>query len=151
MMTGYYRLISVNCKGGPTLGVSKYQGMGHSYYFNEDSGSKEGQMMTGKQSFLCEGDRFHCYLRNDGRAYAGMIVDGCLYDFDGLRLKSHDGYYEIIEIGPLEIAEKSSRRLHKNCLLVVNKNGKLKKSGTVKIGGKKYTVKDYEAIEVTDD
>ncbi len=153
MMTGYYYLVSVNCEGGPTLGVNKTApDYGYNYYFNADSGSKEGQMMTGKQSFLCEGDRFHCYLRNDGRAYAGMIVDGCLYDFDGLRLESRDGSYKIIEIGPgLEIAEKGSSRLHKNCLLVVNKNGKLKKSGTVKIGGQKYTIKDYEAIEVTDD
>lgn len=152
MMTGYFYLISVNCEGGPTLGVSKYQGMGYSYYFNKDGGPKEGQMMTGKQSFLCEGDKFYCYLRNDGRAYAGMIVDGYLYDFDGLRLESQDDYYEIIEIDPsLKIAEKSSRRIHTDCLLVVNKNGKLKKSGTVKIGRKKYMVTDYEAVEITDD
>ena len=154
MMTGFYYLQGVKVKGS-----SKHLGFvqltdntftGGFYYFNEKEGSTLGQMMTGKRKVEEESDDYHYYFRNNGLAYTNTIVGGSLYGSVGIRVSAGDGY-ELYQIpDDIIIYEKGSSNQYKDCAFIVNESGKLKKSGTVKIDGVRYTVEHYRVVKEED-
>ena len=102
-----------------------------------------GQMMTGERKVEGESDDYHDYFRNNVQAYINAIVGGSLYGRLGVRVSAGDGY-ELYQIpDQIIIYEKGSSNQFKDCAFIVNESGKLKKSGTVKIDGVRYTVEHY--------
>ena len=67
-------------KGGA---VSKAMTNG-TYYFNEYSGSVNGQMVTGKTTVTKDGEDFYYYFdKTTGRAVTDVVKDGIIYGHDG--------------------------------------------------------------------
>ncbi len=123
------------------------------YYFNKDSGSGQGAMAKGKTSVVYDGDTYNYYFQKDGSAYRMYIADGILYDGFGERVDAEDGNtYEVIELSRIAAFDSDTVvniKGDKNATLsldervIVNSSGKVKKAGTVKIDGIKYTVDNY--------
>ena len=114
-------------------GVSDYKGGAVSkamtngtYYFNENSGSVNGQMVTGKTTVTKDGDDFYYYFdKTTGRAVTDVVIDG----------KTVKG----IPAGT-------------NNEIIVSATGKLKTSGTVKVDGVRYKIhSEYWTLERLDD
>ena len=102
-------------------GVSDYKGGAVSkamtngtYYFNENSGSVNDQMVTGKTTVTKDGEDFYYYFdKTTGRAVTDVVIDG----------KTVKG----IPAGT-------------NNEIIVSATGKLKTSGTVKVDGVRYKI-----------
>ena len=109
-------------KGGA---VSKAMTNG-TYYFNENSGSVNGQMVTGKTTVTKDGEDFYYYFdKTTGRAVTDVVIDG----------KTVKG----IPAGT-------------NNEIIVSATGKLKTSGTVKVDGVRYKIhSEYWTLERLDD
>lgn len=155
MLTGVYYLQGIKRKGGSMMGhipIGSDLFTGAFYYFNEEEGASYGQMMTGRQTVEGGTDTNYYYFQDNGQAYKNFIVDGFLYDEYGLRVESDDDGYMLWEI-PRDrvIKEKGSGKKYKDSTFVVSPSGKLKKSGTVKFDGFKYTVKHYEVVKEEED
>mgnify|MGYP000760675719 CR=1 FL=1 len=114
-------------------GVSDYKGGAVSkamtngtYYFNENSGSVNGQMVTGKTTVTKDGEDFYYYFdKTTGRAVTDVVIDG----------KTVKG----IPAGT-------------NNEIIVSATGKLKTSGTVKVDGVRYKIhSEYWTLERLDD
>lgn len=114
-------------------GVSDYKGGAVSkamtngtYYFNENSGSVNGQMVTGKTTVTKDGEDFYYYFdKATGRAVTDVVIDG----------KTVKG----IPAGT-------------NNEIIVSATGKLKTSGTVKVDGVRYKIhSEYWTLERLDD
>lgn len=154
MMTGVYYLQGVKVKGSSKdlgiVAIGDQYFTGAFYYFNDKEGSALGQMMTGKCKVEGESDDYHYYFRNNGQAYINTIVGGSLYGELGVQVTAGDGY-ELYQIpDQMVIHEKGSSNLFKDCAFIVNESGKLKKSGTVKIDGVRYTVEHYRVVREED-
>ncbi len=149
MQTGVFLLIDVARTGGVSLGstVDEITGLvGGIYYFNKDSGSTQGVMATGKATVSYDGDNYNYYFQKDGSAYRLYIADGALYDALGERFDAEDGNsYQLVDVADgVKIRIKgSSSVIEGPVTMIVGSSGKVKKSGTVKLDGIKYTVKDY--------
>ena len=149
MQTGVFLLIDVARTGGVSLGstVDEITGLvGGIYYFNKDSGSTQGVMATGKATVSYDGDNYNYYFQKDGSAYRLYIADGALYDAQGERFDAEDGNsYQLVDVADgVKIRIKgSSSVIEGPVTMIVGSSGKVKKSGTVKLDGIKYTVKDY--------
>ena len=146
MLTGLYYLISVNRVGGPKLGSNA-----QIYYFQPKEGPTEGQMVTGKQNVELD-DTCHFYFRDDGIAYTSIIVDGRLYAPDGIRMDADKGSeYALYHFGSnFPVTERGNKRKHINCTMIVDEKGRVKKSGVIKFGGVRYTIKNYEIVAEED-
>ncbi len=121
------------------------------YYFNKDSGSTQGAMVTGKATVNYDGDNYNYYFQKDGSAYTMYIADGALYDGYGERVDAEDGNsYDLVSIadGAVVRIKGSSNVVEGPATVIVNSSGKVKKSGTVKIDGYKYTVNNYVVTDV---
>ncbi len=121
------------------------------YYFNKDSGSGQGAMATGKTTVSYDGDNYNYYFQKDGSAYRNYIADGALYDGLGERVDAEDGNsYDLVDIpeGAVISIKGSSKVVEGPSTVIVNSSGKVKKSGTVKIDGYKYTVNDYVVTDI---
>ena len=119
------------------------------YYFSKESGSGQGAMATGKTSVNYDGDTYNYYFQKDGSAYVACIADGALYDGLGERVDAEDGNTYSLVRTDAEISIKgSSTKVPADSVLIVNSNGKVKKSGTVKIDGYKYTVDGYVVKDI---
>ena len=114
-------------------GVSDYKGGAVSkamtngtYYFNENSGSVNDQMVTGKTTVTKDGEDFYYYFdKTTGRAVTDVVIDG----------KTVKG----IPAGT-------------NNEIIVSATGKLKTSGTVKADGVRYKIhSEYWTLERLDD
>ena len=114
-------------------GVSDYKGGAVSkamtngtYYFNENSGSVNDQMVTGKTTVTKDGEDFYYYFdKTTGRAVTDVVIDG----------KTVKG----IPAGT-------------NNEIIVSATGKLKTSGTVKVDGVRYKIhSEYWTLERLDD
>jgi glucan-binding YG repeat protein len=147
MLTGVYDIDGVERTGSS----SDLDGI---YYFNTGSGSVEGQMMTGKQTINFDGDSYYYSFDKSGKAYVNSIADGCLYNKDGVRVNAEDGNnYRLVYvgdtddnvIGPVSVKGKVSVKIGNGDVLVVNKGGKVKQSGKVRIDGYEYVVEGYKA------
>ena len=132
-----------------TGGVTLLPGV---YYFSKDSGSGQGAMATGKTTVTYDGDNYNYYFQKDGSAYRWYIADGALYDSFGERIDAEDGnsydLYQIPDEITVGIKGKPNDSVAGGSVIIVNGSGKVKKSGTVKIDGYKYTVDDYVVTDV---
>ena len=137
MQTGVFVLSNVSRTGSSTA-------LNGVYYFSKGSGSGEGAMATGKTSVSYDGDIYNYYFQKDGSAYTLYIADGALYDGAGERVDAEDGNTYGLVHTEVEVSIKgSSAKVPADSFMIVNSNGKVKKSGTVKIDGTKYTVEGY--------
>ena len=123
------------------------------YYFNEASGSVQGQMQTGRTAITKDGEIFYYYFSKDtnypGYAYTDMIQDGYLYGSDGKCVTADAGNsYTVYELpNPVWIMNKKdattgipSVEIPANSRVIVSRTGKVKTGGTVTIDGVKYTI-----------
>lgn len=149
-------------KGAPRDGGSSGELKPGIYYFNKNDGSNKGQMETGKISINYDGETYHYnFKKGDGRAYVNAIVDGCLYDADGVRLDA-DESKEVIDLASENFGDKIVDKNGDTIIdlstwagpaeVVVSSSGKVKKSGTVTIDGEKITVagKDSAGVQYPD-
>lgn len=155
-MTGMYYLQGIKRKGGSRMGFVRIDDStftGSYYYFNEEEGAGQGQMMIGRQTVEGGGaETNHYHFKDNGQAYWDTIADGFLYGSDGLRIESDSDAPMLVDVsGGLVVSEKGSGRKYKDCTFIVSPSGKLKKSGTVKIDGYKYTVRNYKVIKAEED
>ena len=135
-------------------GVSDYKGGAVSkamtngtYYFNENSGSVNGQMVTGKTTVTKDGEDYYYYFdKTTGRAVTDIVKDGVVYGHDGERIDAEDGntnaivtldhdtyYNKKVNGTTCEYIKAGSR-------VIVSSTGKLRTSGTVKVDGVKCQV-----------
>ena len=143
MLNGVYLLAQVRRVGGSSSLLGENGGI---YYFNKGDGSVKGQMMTGKQTVTYDGDDYAYYFDSNGEAYLGALVDGSIYDGDGVRVESEDG--NALFNVEMDIKDKKGKVvIPTGSQVIIGTSGKVKKSGTVTIDGIKYTVKDYVATE----
>ncbi|MEG0688704.1 MAG: hypothetical protein RR466_08445 [Hungatella sp.] len=117
------------------------------YYFNKADGSVKGQMVTGKATVETDGEKSYYHFQKDGRAYTNKVQDGCLYGADGMRINATDGNtYEIIRTADVIAAKGGiNDEIPANVDVIVNSNGRIKQSGTVKIDDVTYVVNKYVA------
>ncbi len=159
MLTGLYWL------GGENEGDTDspvYKGTSTSpmdagyYYFDETDGSTEGQMITNKKLTIdVDGDDEQYYFKKSGAAYTDTIISGTVYGHDGKRMDDYgDGStYQIVTL-EYDLYEKGDSE---PCVtagndVLINENGKIKKSGTVTdVNGQKVRVTNYVVTSVEDD
>ena len=119
------------------------------YYFNNGSTGVKGQMMTGKQSVVDDGETYHYYFdKNTGAAVTNAVIDGYLYGKDGKRVDADNGNAnEIVTIPEdVEIRKGSSNTvtdtIPAGSEVIVTSNGKVKtsESGYTKVDGEQYKV-----------
>ena len=120
------------------------------YYFNEDGGSVNGQMVTGKTTVVKDGEnRYYYFDKKTGRAIDNEVKDGVVYGADGQRVAADDGNSN-------EVVEVTNDTLYKNEYIAANSNiivssaGKLRTSGTVKVDGVYWDVKKVDAGRTID-
>lgn len=96
-------------------------------------------MATGKTTVTKDGDSFYYYFRSNGTAYINAFVDGCIYGPDGTRLNAEDGSTnEVKQIVGIDGLDNVSQ-------VIVSRTGRIRRSGTVRIDGVKWTVTNYQA------
>ena len=148
MLTGLYELEGVH-KG--TAEKAMETGI---YYFTEEEGSAEGQMVTNKKITIdVNGEDETYYFDKTGKAYTNTLISGSLYSSDGALVTDHgDGStYETMTITDAVVDKSGDVVIEANTTILVNGNGKVKQSGTVTdINGTKYKVTKYVAVEVED-
>ena len=126
------------------------------YYFSEEDGSAQGQMLKNKKVTVEDEGTF--YLSDTGRAYENVIINGYVYGNDGALVEDFgDGTtYEVVYLDEIAdvLKDKKKNDLVKavddegnRVQVVVNGNGKIKKTGYITIEGVKYKVNNYVAVE----
>ena len=129
------------------------------YYFNEDGGSVNGQMVTGKTAVTDDSDTDYYYFdKSTGAALRRQVKDGVVYGDDGKRIQADDGNTNEIMSVDYPIAYSKSQvvaytyvdeETGKNVDVmgipagqefIVSSTGKLRTSGTVKVDGTKYKI-----------
>ncbi len=126
------------------------------YYFSTEDGSVEGQMVTNKKVTIeVDGEDEQYYFKKSGAAYTDTIISGTVYGHDGKRMDDYgDGStyqivtleYDLYEKGDEEPAVKAGSQV------LLNENGKIKKSGTVTdINDQKVKVSNYVVTSVEED
>ena len=146
-------------------GVSDYKGGAVSkkmangtYYFNENSGSAKGQMVTGKTTVTKDGEDYYYYFDSKtGCAITNVVKDGVVYGPNGERIDAEDGNSnaivtldEAVEYSKSSVVirtytdadgkEVKVYGIPANSEVIVSSTGKLRTSGTVKVDGVKYKV-----------
>ena len=146
-------------KDGNVVAVADYKGGAISkamadgvYYFNENSGSVKGQMVTGKTTVVDDGETYNYYFdKSTGRAITAIVKDGVVYGDDGDRIQADDGNSnEIVSVDyaiayskskvDVVIDGKTVKGIPANSRFIVSSSGKLRTSGTVKVDGIRYQV-----------
>ena len=121
------------------------------YYFNEASGSVQGQMQTGRTAITKDGETYYYYFSKDskypGYAYTNAVQDGYLYGSDGKCIMAEDGNSYMLYTLPTDIYNRNKKNadgtpvvLEEGKSVIVSRTGKIKTSGTATIDGVKYTV-----------
>ena len=159
MLTGLYWLGGED-EGDTTSpvykGTSKEPMDAGYYYFNTEDGSVNGQMITNKKVTIeVDGEDEQYYFKKGGAAYTDTIISGTVYGHDGKRMDDYgDGStyqivtleYDLYEKGDTEHAVTAGSQV------LLNENGKIKKSGTVTdINDQKVRVSDYVVTSVEED
>ena len=144
MQTGLFYLDENVKKGSSVMGAGYY-------YFSEEDGSAEGQMVTNKKVTIeIDGEDESYYFKKGGEAYTQAIISGSVYGADGALITDYgDGStYEMIS-APCNLYDKGNREkllVKEGQKILINGNGKIKKSGTVTdINGDKVKASEYEA------
>ena len=143
MRTGLFELKDV-AKGSSTMAEGYY-------YFTEEEGSAEGQMVTNKRMTVeVDGEDEQYYFKKNGQAYTQTIISVSVYGEDGKLMNDYgDGStYELIT-APYDLYEKGDTTtpvVEEGTKILINGNGKIKKSGTVTdINGDKVKASNYVA------
>ena len=128
------------------------------YYFNENSGSTNGQMVTGKTTVVDDGETYNYYFeKSTGRAITNIVKDGVVYGADGDRVDADDGNSNMLYDVPEDIEYNKSKAvlysytdvngktvdvhgIPAGSTIIVSSTGKLRTSGTVKVDGIKWKV-----------
>ena len=154
-------------------GISDYKGGAVSkamtngtYYFNENSGSVNGQMVTGKTTVTKDGEDFYYYFdKTTGRAVTDVVKDGIIYGHDGERIDAEDGNTNAIVTLDYPVAYSKSEvdvvidgktvkgiPASTDHEIIVSATGKLRTSGTVKVDGVRYKIHSEDwTLERLDD
>ena len=138
-------------------GVSDYKGGAVSkamtngtYYFNENSGSVNGQMVTGKTTVTKDGEDFYYYFdKATGRA----VTDAEYGNTNAIVTLDYPVAYSKSEVDVV-IDGKTVKGIPAgtNNEIIVSATGKLKTSGTVKVDGVRYKIhSEYWTLERLDD
>ena len=130
-------------KGGA---ISKAMANG-TYYFNEGSGSVNGQMVTGKTTVTKDGEDYYYYFdKTTGRAITDIVKDGVVYGHDGERIDAEDGNNNAIvtldhdTYHNKKVNNATCAYIKAGSEVIVSSTGKLRTSGTVKVDGVKCQV-----------
>ncbi len=122
------------------------------YYFNENDGSVNGQMVTGKTTVTKDGEDYYYYFDSKtGRAITNVVKDGVVYGVDGERVDAEDGNSNAIVVLEADteyskaaftktVDGKTVHYIPAGSEVIVSSTGKLRTSGTVKVDGVKYKV-----------
>ena len=136
------------------------------YYFNENNGSVNGQMVTGKTTVTKDGEDFYYYFdKTTGRAVTNVVKDGVVYGPDGDRIDAEDGNSNaIVKLDEAVVYNKSKvvigqdadgkdiYGIPKDSEIIVSASGKLRTSGTVKVDGVKWKVNNEDwSLEYVDE
>ncbi len=142
-------------------GSSKPAGI---YYLSQNEATL-GQMAKGTRIRLSlDGDSETYHFHKAGWAYTNALVEDRVYGEDGVMLCSEGGW----EVFPMDrdIYDKEDFREEDGEIVVkagaeplirageavmINKSGKIKKKGRVKVEGIRYEVTDYVAVECPDE
>ena len=147
MRTGLFGLTDVK-KGSSSMDNGYY-------YFTEEEGSTEGQMVTNKKmSIELDGEEKSYYFSKTGKAYTNTVISGSLYGTNGAMVTDFgDGSsYQMVALSDIlgdngyftEKGKSTKYVAAEDTYVLINGNGKIKKSGTVTdVDGYKVTVKDY--------
>ena len=116
-------------------------------------------MVTNKKVTVeIDGEDETYYFKKNGEAYVATVISGSLYGDEGALVTDYgDGStYQVVDgIGYDFFTEKSqteSSKISGDAKILVNGNGKIKKSGTVTdMDGLKVTVKDYVVTKIVDE
>ena len=116
------------------------------YFFSNEGGSGEGQMMTGKQTTDDEGDKYTYYFNKAGKAEKNALIKGSVYGVDGKRLEAEAGSKYEVMITEADVKDDGKVVIPAGTSIIVNSNGTVKKNAsTVDVDGTKYSVKNYVA------
>ena len=117
------------------------------YYFNENSGSVNGQMVTGKTTVTKDGEDYSYYFeKTTGRAVTDIVKDGVVYGHDGERIDAEDGNSNAIvtldhdTYYNKKVNGTTCEYIKAGSEVIVSSTGKLRTSGTVKVDGVKCQV-----------
>ena len=159
MLTGLYWLGS-NTEGdndAPVYKGTSQQAMDPGYYyFSDEDGSVNGQMVSNKRVTIeIDGEDETYYFKKSGAAYTDTIISGTVYGHDGRRMDDYgDGStYQIVTL-EYDLYEKgdSEPAVTAGSQVLLNENGKIKKSGTTTdVNGQKVKVANYVVTSVEED
>ncbi len=146
-----------NVTTDPTERVKTYAGiegrtlLNGLYYFNEASGSVQGQMQTGRTAITKDGETYYYYFSKDskypGYAYTDAVQDGYLYGSDGKCVVAESGNSHMVYVLPATVRVMNKKNkdgsqmfITEGSPVIVSRTGKIKTSGTVTIDGVKYFI-----------
>jgi len=102
-------------------------------------------MVTGKETVVYDDVECAYYFDKKGKAYTNKIADGVLYDENGVKIAAEDGNnYQLVEVkNNISLKGSDTTVVATGKTVMVTSAGKIKKSGTVKLDGYKYTIDNY--------
>lgn len=122
------------------------------YYLSQEEDTL-GQMQKDRKLRLSDGwESYDYYLSASGRAYTNTLVKGCIYGGDGAMLHSDSGWelkvlehdiYQTSDYIRGRLREDAEPILPEGSIIAVNRAGKVKKTGRVKIDDISYQVAGY--------
>ena len=148
MLTGVLKLEGdAYCSGGSDLED------GGIYYFSEEDGSENGQMLTGKQTYDNEGEDETYYFKKNGQAYTNALVSGAIYDSEGKRVDAEDGAAYMLYTTEADITDDDGTTvlIPEGTQVIVNRSGSVKKNGSAEVDGVDYDIDNYVATEDIDE
>ena len=122
------------------------------YYFTKgDYTATAGQMVTGKAAVTDDGETYYYHFdKTTGKAYTAGVKDSILYGEDGKRIAADDGNANMVytldfdaELYGSSVDAASNGTIPAGKEVIVSSSGKIRKSGSVKIDGVRYTVENY--------
>lgn len=123
------------------------------YYFSEEDGSENGQMLTGKQTYDNEGEDETYYFKKNGQAYTNALVSGAIYDSEGKRVDAEDGAAYMLYTTEADITDDDGTTvlIPEGTQAIVNRSGSVKKNGSAEVDGVDYDIDNYVATEDIDE
>lgn len=138
MLTGVYKVADVAREGSSTA-------LDGIYFFSDGDGAVEGEMVTGKETVVYDDVECAYYFDKKGKAYINKIADGVLYDENGVKVAAEDGNnYQLVQVtNNISLKGSDDTVVATGETVMVTSAGKIKKSGTIKLDGYKYSVEEY--------
>lgn len=130
------------------------------YYLSQEEDTLGQMYRDGRRTLEVDGEQATYYFHGAGWAYTNALVEGAIYGEDGTRLESDSGWevftleqdiYEKGQIGAhenmVQPRSNAQARIPAGSKVLINRSGKVKKSGKLKVDGVRYQVWDYIAYE----